>query len=230
VVEPIERVVIDRLEKPLQSLPEPAIRCERVRIQPPRERPRPAPSANDNAGFAKKIWTASVPLPGTLGETYFVEHRGIVISNLGDLSHSLRWNERIRAVVGLMTDPISNVATGVHRILLDRIGAKTERKMLGRQGVVRLSPDEDVIYGLGLAEGIEDALAILASGWSPIWAATSAGSIARFPVLNGIDALTIFSDADRVGYDAARACGDRWRSADKEAAVLPPPLNGGAQQ
>jgi hypothetical protein len=31
VVEPIERVVIDRLEKPLQSLPEPAIRCERVR-------------------------------------------------------------------------------------------------------------------------------------------------------------------------------------------------------
>src|SRR3954447_20440751 len=62
-----------------------------TRIQPPRERPRPSPSANDNAGFAKKIWTASVPLPGTLGETYFVEHRGIVISNLGDLSHSLRW-------------------------------------------------------------------------------------------------------------------------------------------
>jgi hypothetical protein len=171
-----------------------------------------------------------VPLPGTLGERYLRQNRGIIAVDLGNLSHALRWNERIHAVVGLMTHPVTNVATGVHRILLDQTGAKTERKMLGRQGVVRLSADEDVSYGLGLAEGIEDALAILASGWSPIWAATSAGSMGRFPVLSGIEALTVFADADCAGYDAARACADRWVSAEKEAAVLPPPLNGGAQQ
>jgi hypothetical protein len=189
----------------------------------------PAPDKARNTEIALKLWDDAVPLPGTLGEIYLAERRGIDSSDLDDLSHALRWNERIHALVGLMTDPVTNVASGVHRTFLDQNGAKTERKMLGRQAVVRLSPDEDVIYGLGLAEGIEDALAILASGWSPVWAATSAGSIARFPVLNGIDALTIFSDADRAGYDAARACVERWMSADKEAVILPPQSNRGAQ-
>ena len=55
--------------------------------------------------------------------------------------------------------------------------------MLGRQGVVRITPDEDVTYGLGIAEGVEDALAI-ALEWGPAWAATSAGAIERFPVLS----------------------------------------------
>jgi hypothetical protein len=190
----------------------------------------PTPDKARNREIALKLWNDAVPLPGTLGENYLCEHRGILISHLDDLSHALRWNERIHAVVALMTDPVTNVASGVHRTFLDQTGAKTDRKMLGRQGVVRLSPDEDVVYGLGVAEGIEDALAILASGWSPVWAATSAGSIRRFPVLSGIDALTVFADADHAGYDAARACADRWTSADKEAAVLPPPLHGGAQQ
>ena len=86
--------------------------------------------------------------------------------------------------------------------------------MLGSQGVVRVSPDEDVTHGLGIAEGVEDALAILASGWEPVWAATSAGMIERFPVLPGIECLTIFADNDGAGVTAAQACAERW--ADRE--------------
>ena len=125
-----------------------------------------------------------MPLPGTLGETYLTEHRGL---HIGDLDHAVRYHPVHRMVVALMTDAISNEPFGVHRTFLDADGKKRERKMLGRQGVVRVSPDEEVTHGLGIAEGVEDAIAILTVGWAPVWAATSSGAIERFPVLPGIE-------------------------------------------
>ena len=75
--------------------------------------------------------------------------------------------------------------------------------MLGPQGVVRLSPDEAVTIGLGVTEGIEDAIAVMLSAWQPVWAATSAGGISKLPVLAGVQALTLFADADTAGLQAA---------------------------
>ena len=66
---------------------------------------------------------------------------------------------------------------------------KIERKMLGPQGVVRLSPDVAVTTGLGVSEGIEDGIAVMLSAWQPVWAATSAGAISKLPVLAGVQAL-----------------------------------------
>jgi Toprim domain len=188
------------------------------------------PPQNDNTEFALKLWSAAMPLPGTLGEQYLKKHRGIAIEQIGDLSHALRWSARAHALIALMTDSTTNVATGVHRIFLDEKAAKIERRMLGKQGVVRLTRDEDVSYGLGLSEGIEDGLAVLASGWAPVWAATSANAIARFPVLSGIDALTIFSDADSAGHAAAETCRNVWISEHREAATMPPPLSNGGNK
>ncbi len=84
-----------------------------------------------------------------------------------------------------MTDPLTGEPTGVHRTFHPKDATKIERKMLGRQGVIRLSPDEEVTLGLGITEGIEDGLAVLLSGWAPVWASSSAGAIERFPVLGG---------------------------------------------
>ena len=145
------------------------------------------------------------------------EHRGLKIYDL-NLEHVLRYHGIHRMVVALMTDAISNEPIGIHRTFLDANGKKRERKMLGRQGVVRITPDEDVTLGLGIAEGVEDALAI-ALEWGPAWAATSAGAIERFPVLSGIEHLTIFADADSAGTRAARACADRWIAAGQEAQI-----------
>jgi putative DNA primase/helicase len=98
------------------------------------------------------------------------------------------------------------------------------RAMLGAAGVVRLVPDSEVTQGLGIGEGIETCLAMMqAFGWRPMWAATSAGAIARFPVLAGIEALTAFADADGPGLAAARACIARWTEAGREARLLAPP-------
>jgi putative DNA primase/helicase len=166
---------------------------------------------------ALKLWRESVALANaTFAERYFVEHRKLDIRQL-DLGHALRWHAGIRAVVALMTDPESNQPCGIHRTFLYPDGSKRERKMLGKQGVVRLSPDEEVTQGLGIAEGIEDGLAVLLSGWAPVWAATSSGAIERFPVLAGIESLTVFADADEAGIKAAHRCTERWAAAGREA-------------
>ena len=164
---------------------------------------------------ALRIWHESAPLAGTLAARYFVKHRRLDIRLL-DLDHALRWHAGIQAVVALMTDAVSGESIGVHRTFLDADGAKLERKMLGRQGVVRLSPDDTVTTALGIAEGVEDSLAVLLSGWAPMWAATSAGAIARFPVLSGIEALTLFADADAPGVRAAETCAANWRVAGRD--------------
>jgi hypothetical protein len=168
---------------------------------------------------ALKIWQASKPLPDTLGWKYFTEHRGLDIGKLGELEHALRYHAGFDAVMALMTTPVGNEPCGIHRTFLTTQGEKRERKMLGRQGVVRLSSDEAVTHGLGIAEGIEDGLAILISGWAPVWAATSAGAIERMPVLSGIEALTIFRDDDPAGTKAADMCAARWHEAGREVRI-----------
>ncbi len=191
----------------------------------PRIPASPAAKTDDDAKrrteFAMRLWHESKPLNGTPGAAYFTVHRSLDLDRLGDLSHCVRWHAGKRMIVALMHDPLTGVERGIHRIFLNADGTKVERKMLGRAGVVRISPDEDVTGGLALAEGAEDGLAIMLSGWKPIWAATSCGAISRFPVLSGIEALTIFADNDKPGIEAARTCAARWNSARREATILP---------
>jgi hypothetical protein len=155
------------------------------------------------------------------GERYFVEHRRLDIRGL-EFDHVLRWHAQCRCVIALMTSPVENSPTGIHRTFLNGDGSKRERKMLGRAGIIRLSPDETVMLGLGVSEGVEDGLAVLLSGWSPVWAAASAGAIARLPVLFGIESLTIFADTDSAGIKAAEECAERWSAADVDTRISPP--------
>ena len=80
-------------------------------------------------------------------------------------------------------------------------------------------PDENVTGALGLAEGIETALCA-AHGFTPMWAAIAAGNLALFPVLAGIESLTVFADHDDAGIRAAAALASRWPHA-AVAIVLP---------
>ena len=147
--------------------------------------------------------------------------------------HPRAWRNRAfgppgPAMVALMTDPRSGRPRGVHITYLRADGsgkAKGERPriVLGRAGVVRLVPDVQVTLGLGLAEGIETGLAVMqAFRWRPVWAAGSAGRIADFPMLPGIEALTVFADTDDrgAGMDAAQACARRWAAAGRDARII----------
>jgi len=196
-------------------------RCPAPGIPTPKPK-KPDLSPEDRTQIALRIWSQSVPLQDTLGWRYFTERRGLHIGLLDDLGHVLRWYERDKAIIGLMTTPIGNVPCGIHRTHLNPDGTKRERKMLGRQGVIKLSPDEQVTEGLGLCEGVEDGLSLLLLGWAPIWAASCAGAIKTFPVLSGVESLTVFSDYDEVGMNAAVTCCDRWEAAGRDVAIQEP--------
>lgn len=100
-------------------------------------------------------------------------------------------------------------------------------------GVVRLWPDAEVTMGLCIAEGIESALAA-ARGFVPVWACLDAANLAAFPVLAGLDALTIVADHDRpnprngrrAGIEAADACARRWSEAGRDVRVWVSPVEG----
>lgn len=186
--------------------------------------PRPAShDAERRQAFALNLWKKRRSYRGSPAQRYLVS-RGLEIDGFA-LDHVLGWDEEVRAMLALMTDPVTAAPCGVHRTFLDRDARKIERKMLGKQGVIRISPDCEVVEAVGICEGIEDALAILGSGWKPIWAATCAGAIARFPVLNDISSITIFPDADPAGSAAASKCASRWCEAGRECAIVLPRRN-----
>ncbi len=187
---------------------------------------------NNTLALARQLWREGVAPAGTAVAVYLAS-RGLTLPEDAPLRfHPAcpRGGERLPAMLALMTDPVTAEPCGVHRTFLAPDGrgkAPGQAKMMaGHAGVVRLVPDEAVAAGLGIAEGIETSLRVMQSfGWSPVWAATSAGGIARFPVLRGVEALTIFADADDkgAGEKAAMACAERWREAAKEATIFKAP-------
>jgi Toprim domain len=80
---------------------------------------------------------------------------------------------------------------------------------------IKLTADEDVAEGLHVGEGVETMLAAMMLGFAPAWALGDAGGVERFPVLAGIDVLTVIvdNDANAVGQKAAAICYDCWRAA-----------------
>jgi hypothetical protein len=196
---------------------------------PPQDQ-REATSTSSTLSIARQVWRDGVAPEGTLVEAYLAS-RGLKLEpDLPIRFHpnGRRGNERLPTMVTLMTDPATGKPCGVHRTFLAWDGSGKApgqaRAMLGKAGVVRLSPDVDVARGLGIAEGIETALSVVQGfGWRPVWAAVSTSGIRNFPILDGVEALTVFADGDAAGRAAAEACASRWAEAGREADIMMPP-------
>jgi hypothetical protein len=80
---------------------------------------------------------------------------------------------------------------------------------------IKLSADEDVAQGLAVGEGLETVLAAMQLGFRPAWALGGTSGIKAFPVLSGIESLTILVDNDEngAGQRAAQECSHRWTGA-----------------
>lgn len=200
--------------------------------------PKTAPPAEDGrtSDFAFRVWREATAASGTLVGAYLAS-RGLQLPEDAPIRFHPACprgeGEKLPAMVALMTDALTGEPRGIHRTFLAVDGrgkaAGQAKMMAGKAGVIRLVPDEDVTQGLGLAEGIETALSVMqVYGWKPVWAATSAGAIANFPVLPGIECLTVFSDNDEsgVGLKAATKCYERWVGAGVEFAGIPCPRVG----
>jgi putative DNA primase/helicase len=88
-----------------------------------------------------------------------------------------------------------------------------------------LWPDEEVTYGLTVAEGIETALSA-AHAYKPVWSCLDAGNLAVLPPLEGVDALTIIADHDEAGLRAADECARRWTADGCGVTVWRSPVEG----
>ena len=180
------------------------------------------------------IWRETIPMRGTIAEIYLRQRRIAPLEGVPDLrfhpSCPAGEGRRLPAMVAMMRDVQSNEPRAIHRTFLKPDGTGKDdagKKMLGRAAgtVIKISSDAHVTLGLGLAEGIETAMSLMAYGWSPVWAAGSAGAIKTFPVLDGVETLSIFADSDDggVGLESARSCATRWQASGRSVEIHRPP-------
>ncbi|QNT71178.1 toprim domain-containing protein [Defluviicoccus vanus] len=205
-----------------------------------REDPSPKPAHTDLSAvrpgryetlspFGRQIWMSCRPIDPKTPASRYLSARGCALPHPdGDL----RWHPALKhpsghvgpALVALVTDIRDPERwLTLHRTWIGTDGRKadveTPRLLLAGHpkagGVIRLCPDDWVTAGLGIAEGIETALT-LARGFTPAWSVIDAANLAAFPVLAGIEALTVAVDHDTAGLKAFKTVAERWHDAGRE--------------
>lgn len=180
--------------------------------------------------LARTIYNNAVPIPGTPVDLYLAGRCLSVVDVLRFDPQCLFGDHRMPAMVAPMADIHGNRFRGIHRTPLTTVGKKAgNAMMLGSStgAVVKLSADEEVTTVLGIGEGIETTLSLpmLPECFGiPVWACLSAGGVATFPVLPGVEVLWIAVDNDPsgAGERAAQCCADRWISAGCEVWLQTP--------
>ncbi len=138
--------------------------------------------------------------------------------------------ERYPAMLCLVRNIVTNEPQAIHRTALSPDGTaikrdgKTLRLSLGpvAAGAIKLASDEDVCTGLHVGEGLETCLSALQLGFAPCWSLISVGGISKFPILGGVEALTILEETGEASARAIDECGQRWRDAGREVWVVSP--------
>ena len=181
--------------------------------------------------LARTIHDESVAAQGTPIERYLAG-RGLPVASALRFHPTCPFGQaRFPAMVAATVGIHDNEFRGIHRTPLTHDGGKTDlgKKMLGSSAgaVVKLDPDEAVTIVLAIGEGIETTLsmAMLPECFGvPAWACLSAGALAAFPVLSGIEVLWIAVDNDPsgAGERAAASVIDRWTEAGREVFTIVP--------
>ena len=169
-----------------------------------------------------RLWDQGVDPRGTPGETYLRSRRLELDSDVA--GEVLRWHPHLRAMLALFRNIQTNEPQAISRTFLDHESRKIERRFMGPVGgaAIKLDADEDVLGGLHIGEGVETCLAARMLGLRPAWALGSAGAIAAFPVLSGIECLSLLREHDDANKRAADTCAAAWMTAGREVFnVLP---------
>lgn len=177
---------------------------------------------------ALALWNECAQFRGSPAESYLRDTRGIgAWINTFDLDHVFRYHPscqfgglRLPCLVALVRDITSDAPVAIHRTTLKPVVDLERRLSLGpiAGGAIKISPHDEVTHGLLIGEGIETVLSASKQfSFQPVWSLIDAGNLgAKFPVLSGIECVTIAVDNDDAGKKAAADCVKRLTSAGVE--------------
>jgi hypothetical protein len=189
---------------------------------------------------ALRLFAEAGPIASTVGQKYLA-NRGIDLAQLAlpAMHDVLRFHpgcpfgpgRRLPCIVTMMRSARTDEPVAIHRTAISSQMTKVGVLWLGplKDGVIKLWPDSYVERQLVIGEGLETTLSgMIVAYRGPTWAAGSAGIMRRFPVLAGIETLTILVDNDQsgAGQDAARECSARWTAAGRDVIRLIPTSTG----
>jgi hypothetical protein len=131
------------------------------------------------------------------------------------------------AIIELLRDIHTNQPQAIRRTFLTPDGVKIGKaKALGpkKNTACKLVPDDEVTLGLTIGEGLETVLSGMLLGFRPAWGLGDAGNLGGFPVIGGIECLTILVDHDESGTGQRRSveCSARWTGAGREVVRVTP--------
>jgi len=183
---------------------------------------------------AGAIWDEALDPRGTIVEKPYLAGRALSLSE--DLAgRVIRFHPRcpwregestifVPAMVCAMRSIAIDEITAVHRTRLSPEGVKLDRRMLGvvAGSAIKLDADDTVTHGLHISEGIETAMAARQLGLKPTWALGSTTFIAAFPVLSGIECLTLLGENDTASAKAVEACAARWHAGGRMVLINKP--------
>lgn len=171
----------------------------------------------------RRVWSEAVPLADGDEAMRYLAGRGLTLGNAPAclrLHHALPYYEgkafvgKFPALVARVVAPDGNGAT-LHRTYLEdgrKAPVESAKKLMPGKSIVgaaiRLAPAGD---WLGIAEGIETALAAAQLFNVPVWSCISTSGIESFEPPPGVKTLTIFADNDPhfAGQAAAYAAAHR---------------------
>jgi len=184
------------------------------------------------------LWRECSPLVPGDPATLYLKRRGF--AGVWPLPECLRFHpalhywhdgERIGAFPTMVAPLTTNDGriVALHRTYLTRDGRKADvpsvKKLTSASGplagacIALLKPAKDCI---GIAEGIETALAAWLASGVPTCAAYSAGTLAAWQWPAGVRRIVIFADADEAGRNAAEKLRQRVRAAGLSVNVMTP--------
>ena len=193
----------------------------------PRQQPRPDRSADDQRNAMKRLWDGAVPILADDPAGVWLRARtGITL-----FPNALRYHDRVAAtaadngvrapaMLAKVTDH-HGTPVNLHRTFLTLDGAKAplakQRAVmpgsLPEGSAVRLFPRSET---LGIAEGIETAIAAFLLFDVPCWAALNAGLLAKWGPPPGVRQVFVFGDNDAsfTGQRAAFELANRLAKAE----------------
>ena len=179
---------------------------------------------------ARAIWDAGRDPKNTVVEVYLrsrcLDLPPEVAGDALRYHPTCAWGEdAVPAMIAALRCVRTGEIVGVHRTALTPEGTKLGRRMLGTAAgaAVMLDAEDTVTTGLTIGEGIESCLAARQIGLRPVWALGSTAGIAAFPLLPGIDALSLLGERDGGASDqACREVGTRWHRAGRAVDIVLP--------